>query len=81
MINLSLLKSTSRETPRLPGLSFKLRSNLLKDLNTSFLFGAEAFDASLVSKGPNNFFKNFFKIKFEIRIQQYFIYCYLKKVL
>ena len=64
-MNLSVLKSTLRLRPRFPGLSFKLRSSLLNDLKTSFLSGADAFDASLVNKGPNIFFKNFFKIKIE----------------
>src|SRR5882762_7748010 len=65
MMNLSVSKSTSRLNPLLPGFLFKYRSSLLKDLKTSFLSGAEALDASLVKKGPNIFFKNFFKVQVE----------------
>lgn len=51
--------------PRAPAFLFKLPSNLLKDLKTSFLSGADASEASLVNNGPNIFFKNFLKLKIE----------------
>src|SRR6476646_7427001 len=60
MMNLSVEKSASNERPLLPGRSLIFRSNRLKDLKTSVLSGADALDASLVSNGPNSFFRNLF---------------------
>lgn len=54
--------------PLLPGLSFKFRRSLLKDLNTSSLSGAEALDAMRVNNGPSIFFKNFLKMKINFKL-------------
>ena len=64
-MNLSKLKSVSITRPRLPGFLCKLRNNLESELNTFFLLGADAADASLVNSGPNSILRAFFKIIFE----------------
>lgn len=58
MINLSFERSILIANPFFPLLFSMLRISLLKELNTSFLFGKEAFEARRVKRGPNIFFRN-----------------------